>query len=116
MLKIAREEKRRKVNVLILLTSLPSPVLQPHMNTNLHILQPDSSEVDLGHRNHQGSDGFGCLSLFCVWLSLVYSNIQRYICFKRMVFMKRPTVKILCLIKSASEKDGKYPVFLSTDK
>lgn len=56
--------KREKINVLILLTSFPLPVLQPHMNTNLCILQPDSSEVDLGHMNHQGSEGFGCLSVF----------------------------------------------------
>lgn len=66
----------------IFLTSFPSPVLQPLTNTNLRILQPDASAVDLGHRNHQGSDGFGYLFLL-VCLLPVYSNIPRCtICLK----------------------------------
>lgn len=60
----------------IFLTSFPSPVLQPLTNTNLRILQPNASAVDLGHRNHQGSDGFGYL-FFLVCLLPVYSNIPR---------------------------------------
>lgn len=85
--------KRGKINVLILLTSFPSPILQPLMNTNLNILQTHSSEVDLGHRNHQGSDGFGSLSVFsCLVVTGVFKQPKVHHPLESMVLMKRPTV------------------------
>lgn len=61
--------KKGKSNVLILLTLIPSPALQPCMNINLiKYLKTYSSVVDLRHRNHEGSGGYGYLFfLACHW-------------------------------------------------
>lgn len=76
-----------------------------------------SSEADLGHRNHQGLDGFGCLTVFsCLFATGVFKYPRMHHLLESMVLMKRPTLTTLYLTKSVSKEDGKQLMLLPTNK